>query len=107
VRDAAGSGRAPEALAMFRGELLEDMPYVEWAFEERRVLSTMRARLADETAGDGYAPTPARVAALEFLIAEEPWRGELYDRLVSLHTAAGNAAASLTVKKRKSEAGAG
>jgi DNA-binding SARP family transcriptional activator len=107
VRDAAGPGRAPEALAMFRGELLEDMPYVEWAFEERRVLSTMRARLADETAGDGDAPTPARVAALEFLIAEEPWRGELYDRLVLLHTAAGNAAASLTVKKRKSEAGAG
>jgi DNA-binding SARP family transcriptional activator len=106
ARAEAKAGRTAEALALFRGDLFEDMPYAEWAHDQRRVLSTLRAELADRTARDDGAPGPARVAALELLIATEPWRADLYDRLFNLHTAAGNDAAAVEVERRRVAAGA-
>ncbi len=106
VASEARQGRSFEALARFRGEALEDMPYVEWAFDERRALAVLRAELAGRVAGDEQAEPQARAGALELLIAEEPWRGELYDRLAALHQAAGNEAGARSAVQRKAHAGA-
>lgn len=107
--DALGDARAGRTLAAFgrfRGELLEDLPYAEWAFDQRRALNTLRVELADRTARDDDAELGTKVSAIELLIADQPWRGELYDRLGDVHRAAGNEAAARSVEQRKREAGA-
>jgi DNA-binding SARP family transcriptional activator len=100
----AKAGQAAEALAQFRGQLLEDMPYSDWATDDRGVLATLRAELADRTARDESAPVGDRIAALELLIATEPWRADLYDLLFRVHTMFGNDAAAVEVERRRLEA---
>jgi DNA-binding SARP family transcriptional activator len=104
VRALAGAGRVAEALGLFRGDLLQDNPYVEWAFEERRSAEHLRTELAERVADDATAPTDARAAALEVLLAAEPWREELYGRLAALHRDAGDEAAARAAERRRDEA---
>ncbi|HET6873153.1 MAG TPA: hypothetical protein VFH70_00145 [Acidimicrobiales bacterium] len=106
AREAVAAGRPGDALGRFRGDPLEDLAYSEWVIEERGVLSTWRAALAEECARDPLAEVAARIAALELLIAGEPWRGDLFDRLSELHRSAGNEAAVREVQRRRKEAGA-
>ena len=47
-----GGMRAAEAVALFAGELAEDLPYVEWIEDERRAAEALRLRL-DSRAADG------------------------------------------------------
>jgi DNA-binding SARP family transcriptional activator len=101
---AAANGRPAGALERFRGELLEDLPYAEWAFEERRIVGTLRAHLADRVARDDHASSESRIAALELLLTDEPWRVDLYDQLRAAHLAAGNEAAARSVERRHREA---
>jgi DNA-binding SARP family transcriptional activator/ATP/maltotriose-dependent transcriptional regulator MalT len=105
ARALARDGRPSEALALFRGDLLADNPYVEWAFEERRAAEHLRTELAERVAGDEAASRPDRAAALEVLLVAEPWREELYDRLAALHRAAGDEAAARAAERRRDDAG--
>jgi DNA-binding SARP family transcriptional activator len=101
ARALARDGRPAEALARFRGELLQDNPYVEWAFEERRAAEHLRAELAERVAADADHPTASRVAALEVLLAAEPWREELYDRLAAVHREAGDEPGARAAERRR------
>jgi DNA-binding SARP family transcriptional activator len=103
----ARDGRAAEGFNRFRGDALDDLPYAEWAFDERRALSSLRSKLADQLARDERADSAARVDALELLIAEQPWSGELYERLGAVHRSAGNEAGARSAAARRLGAGAG
>lgn len=46
ARALAKAGDARAALDLFRGELLEDMPYAEWAYDDRRAAAALERRLA-------------------------------------------------------------
>lgn len=104
ARSLRDAGKPLDALALYRGELLEDFPYADWVLDDRRALSTMRLELAERTASDGAAPEPARVDALELLIDYDPWRAELYDRLAAIHAASGHEGAAEAVLRRKRDA---
>ena len=99
----ARDGRTAEALARFRGELLEEDPYLEWAFDERRQTTALRLELAERVAVDPAVTTGERVAALELLIAAEPWREALYDQLAALHRDAGDEAAARGAERRRDD----
>ena len=104
VRALARAGRAVEALELFRGDLLEDNPYVEWAFDERRSVEHLRTELAERVADDAAAPLATRAAALELLLGAEPWRVELYDRLAAVHRDAGDEAGARAAERRRDDA---
>jgi DNA-binding SARP family transcriptional activator len=101
ARALAKAGRPTEALARFRGELLEDSPYLEWAFDERRSAESLRLELAERLAGDPDAAVVDRAGAFEALIAAEPWRSELYERLAAVHREAGDEAAARAAERRR------
>jgi DNA-binding SARP family transcriptional activator len=101
ARALARTGRVAEALAKFRGELLEEYPYAEWAMDERRVTSTLRSELAERALRDESLPYETRVSSAELLIAEESWRDDVWDHLIALHRSAGNDAAAHAIERRR------
>jgi DNA-binding SARP family transcriptional activator len=103
-RALAKDGRHTEALAQFRGGLLEDDPYLEWASEERRAAEILRVELAERVAADAATPLTDRSAAIEVLLAAEPWRTELYEQLAALHRQAGDEARARAAERRGAEA---
>lgn len=100
VRRLARSGDARAALALCVGELLADEPYLEWLDEERHAVRALRLDLAERVAADTRAPVRERAEALEFLLAAEPWRGELARRLAALWVAVGDEPAARDAVRR-------
>jgi DNA-binding SARP family transcriptional activator len=85
------------ALASYRGDLLEEDPYAEWAIRERERLRELRldglARLADLCLSDADYPTA--VSLCEQALAFDPSRETLWRSLMRAHALNGDRAAAL------------
>lgn len=101
VKALARDGRAADALALFRGGFLDDNPYAEWTFDERRAAEALRTELAERVASDPGQPRAARADAFEVLITAEPWRESLYDQMAAMHRDAGDEAAARAAERRR------
>lgn len=90
------------ALASYRGDLLEEDPYAEWAIRERERLRYLRlealARLADLCLSDG--DYPATVSLCEQALAFDPSRETLWRSLMRAHALNGDRAAALRAFER-------
>jgi DNA-binding SARP family transcriptional activator len=101
ARRLASAGEAAAALALFRDELLSEDPYADWAFDHRRAAGGLRLELADRVAADESAGMRVRTEALELLLAAEPWRDQLHNRLIGLHRSSGDEAAARAAERRR------
>jgi len=85
------------ALALYRGDLLEEDPYAEWAIPERGRLRALRvealARLADLCLAE--ADYPATTAICEQALALDAGRETLWRSLMRAHALSGDRAAAL------------
>jgi DNA-binding SARP family transcriptional activator len=101
ARAASSRGAWAEAFGCFRGELLGDEPYLEWAFDGRRAADSFRSEMADRVAAEASAPLAERVAALEHLLAAEPSDDDRWEQLEEAHRQAGDTAAAREVRRRR------
>ena len=85
------------ALALYRGDLLEEDPYAEWAIPERERLRALRlealARLAEMRLAE--ADYPAAIAAYEQALTLDSGRETLWRDLMRAHASSGDRAAAL------------
>ena len=94
---AASRPELESALALYRGDLLEEDPYAEWAIPERERLRALRvealARLADLCLAE--ADYPATTAICEQALALDASRETLWRSLMRAHALSGDRAAAL------------
>jgi DNA-binding SARP family transcriptional activator len=101
ARALAAAGDAAAAFSLFRGDLLDDNPYVEWVFDERRSAEALRLELAERVVADPAVDGATRTRAAEMIVAAEPWRTEVFDQLAAAHRAAGDEAAARAAERRR------
>jgi len=97
---AVAAYRAADAL--YRGDLLEDEPYAEWALGPREQLRELHLTVFEQWAVclvQQSAPAEA-VDVCERGLAQEPMREGLYVQLMRAHAAAGHLAEALQVYER-------
>ncbi|HUP21976.1 MAG TPA: BTAD domain-containing putative transcriptional regulator, partial [Thermoanaerobaculia bacterium] len=94
------------ALDLYRGDLLPENPYEDWAASRREQLRALHLDLLAELAEQHEARGESELAidTLERLIAAEPVREEAHRRLMRLHAAAGRRERALEQYRRLSEA---
>jgi LuxR family transcriptional regulator, maltose regulon positive regulatory protein len=90
------------ALAVYRGDLLEDRPYEEWVEDERRALRDSYLRAATRAA-ELMVQTSAHAEALEVcevLLARDPCWEAAYVQQIRAHVALGNRALAVRAYER-------
>lgn len=89
--DGTALGKLEEALVLYRGDLLEDEPYAEWAYDERDRLRGLACQALREVVRMRLArrELAAACGALERLAELEPYDVDTYKALLAVLVAQG------------------
>jgi DNA-binding SARP family transcriptional activator len=106
VDQASAVERARHALALYRGELLPDDRYEDWASAPRERLASLAARLLDLVLGDAIEAGRSNEALhlLDRLIELEPYEERHYLTAAELHNRLGNRQRALSMLARAERA---
>ncbi|MDH3755272.1 MAG: winged helix-turn-helix domain-containing protein, partial [Acidimicrobiia bacterium] len=97
ARGALANGDHQAAFTALARGLAPDCPEADWVDEQRSTVARLTLEAAEQVAASSG---PSQIAALEALVAAEPWSKDHVDALAAAHRTAGNAAAANAVERR-------
>lgn len=114
ARTLAEAGDHVAALALFRGELLDEEAFLDWADALQRTARSFQLQLAEqvlydsaEHVDDAELDTVVAIAALELIVGEQPWDVASWTLLEELHRRSGADEDADDVARRHAEARTG